>query len=167
MRAIFAGTFDPFTVGHKDIALRAVRLFDSVTVAVALETGKRAVSVDKRIEIVCNSLIGAPNIEVEGFFGLLADYVKAKEKSEINNQKCVLVRGVRGTRDMEYERDLARIYREQCGADTVFLYARAEHEHISSTVVRELARLNAPIDGYVDENAIKQVYAIYGHTDKR
>ena len=164
MKAIFAGAFDPFTVGHKDIALRAARLFDSVTVAVAVETGKHSISADKRIDIARQSVSNAMNIEVVGFSGLLADFVK---DLLLKGEKCALVRGLRGARDIEYERDLMRIYREQCGVDTVFLYALAEHEHISSTVVRELARLNAPIDGYVDDGTIKQIYAIYGNTDKR
>lgn len=158
MKAILAGTFDPFTLGHLDIAKRAKSLFDDVVIAVASDTGKDTVPLDVRTQIVRASVSGVDGITVEPFSGLLSDYLTAKGE-------CVLVRGIRNSRDMEYERDHARIYKSLCGKDAVCFITSAEYEHVSSTVVRELAALNGALDGYVADGAKDIITKYYGKRD--
>lgn len=156
MKAIFAGTFDPFTLGHRSITERALALFGNVTIAVASDTGKNTVSLLERAEIARVATFGLRGIKIEPFSGLLSEYLAA-------NGECVLVRGVRGMRDTEYERDLSRVYKSLCGKDTVFFMTDAPYEHISSTVVRELVKLGGDISGYVvpqSAELIKKLYSI-------
>lgn len=155
MKAIFAGTFDPFTLGHRNIAERAAKLFDSVVIAVAEDTGKRAAPLEVRTEIVKSAMCDIKNITVESFTGLLADYVKA-------HGDCVLVRGVRSAMDLEYERDITAVYKSQCGVESVILIADATCSHISSTVVRTIAALGGDINQYVVPSSLRQIQQIYG-----
>ncbi len=154
MKAIFAGAFDPFTLGHRDICERASRIFGNVTVAVAESTGKNTVSLEKRVDIARLSVDGIAGVDVEPFRGLLSDYIK-------KSGECVLVRGVRGTNDFEYERDRLRVYSSLCGADAVLLVTKPELEHVSSTVVRELAALGSPLDGYAAAKAKDVIKSVY------
>ncbi|MDE6401002.1 MAG: pantetheine-phosphate adenylyltransferase [Clostridiales bacterium] len=155
MKAIFAGTFDPFTTGHRDIAERALSVFGNVTVAVANDTGKTAQPIDVRLAIAKDATSDLSGVAVEPFSGLLSDYLAAQGD-------CVIVRGVRNTRDMEYERDHVRIYKSLCGKDAVLFITSAEYEHVSSTVVRQLAALGGTLDGYVAERTAATVAKYYG-----
>ncbi len=156
MKAIISGTFDPFTLGHRDLVVRALAIYGSATVAVARQTGKNAADTATRIEIAKKSLGGLENVSVVEFDGLLSDYVQSVGD-------CVIIRGLRGTRDFEYERDLDRAYKKLCGVETVYLLSPAELEHVTSTAVRTLAGLNAPIDGYVAAEAIGAIEKFYGN----
>lgn len=155
MQAIFAGTFDPFTAGHRDIAERALRIFGAVTIAVAEDTGKITVPLSERVKIAELSVSDLKNIDVAPFKGLLSDFVAARGE-------CVLIRGVRNARDYDYERDLCRVYKSMCGVDAVHLVASPEFGHVSSTVVRELAALGNVPHGYVVDNAYSAVMSVYG-----
>ena len=144
MKAIFAGTFDPFTLGHKDITERAAHVFGDVVVAVAEDTGKNSMPLDIRLKIAEQAIRGIKGASVTPFKGLLSEFAKGQGE-------CVLVRGIRNSRDMEYEREHARIYRS------------AAYEHVSSTAVRELAALGGELSGYVapnTEDIIKKTYAV-------
>lgn len=161
MKAIIAGTFDPFTLGHMDLVERAISVFGSVAIAVAEQTGKVGVSgVGERIAIIETAVCGVSGIEIEKFDGLLSDYVA-------KNGSCVLVRGLRSVRDFEYERDITRVYKSLCGAETVFLTTSAATEHISSTVVREIASLGGRLDGYVSPKTYEMVYTLYGNNKNK
>lgn len=154
-RAIFAGSFDPFTLGHKDVTLRAAKLFDEVIVAVASDNGKRSCPIDKREEIIAASLRDIANIKIIRFDGLLTELMK-KTDAEF------LIRGVRTAADYDYERSLMGVYRSLYPkTEFVLLPAKAELSHISSTVVRELVKLNGDISGYVDTKAEKYVIDLY------
>lgn len=155
MKAIFAGAFDPFTLGHKDIAERAAKAFGSVTVAVAADTGKSTAPLATRVEIARKALDGVGGISVMPFDGLLSEFIKTQGE-------CVLVRGIRNSRDMEYERDHARIYNSLCGVDMLCLMPAAQYEHISSTVVRELAALGGELKGYIAPKTEALIIAAYG-----
>ena len=155
MKAIFAGTFDPFTAGHRDITERALGVFGEVTVAVARETAKSCIDASERERLAKLAVSDLSGVTVTVFDGLLSDFLTA-------NGDCVLVRGVRDCRDFEYERELAAVYRSLCGKDTVVLMTAAEFCHVSSSVVRELARLGGSLDGYVvpqSQRYIEQLYA--------
>lgn len=155
-RAVFAGSFDPFTLGHKDIALRASRLFDELIVAIAKETDKNSDPLSSRTAIVEMSLEGLKNVKIMSFDGLLTDFMD-------KNSYDILVRGVRTAADYEYERSLMGVYRSlKPNVEFVLLPAKAELAHISSTVVRSLCKLNASLDGYIDTKAEKYIRELYG-----
>ena len=156
MKAIISGTFDPFTLGHRDLAVRALSAFDGVIVAVARQTGKNTADIATRKKIAEQSLADLHGVEIVEFDGLLSDFVSSRGD-------CVLIRGLRGVRDFEYERDLDRAYKGLCGVDTVYYLSPPELEHVTSTAVRTLAGLGAPIDGYVAEQAKKTIYKVYGN----
>lgn len=155
MKAIISGTFDPFTLGHRDLVVRALGIYGAVIVAVAKQTGKNTADAATRVDIAKKSLEGLENVDIVEFDGLLSDYVKSVGD-------CVIVRGLRGTRDLEYERDLDRAYKKLCGAETVYFLSPPELEHVTSTAVRTLAGLNAPIDDYVAAGAVRSIRKVYG-----
>lgn len=155
MKAIFAGTFDPFTSGHRNIAERAAAVFGNVTVAVAAVTGKNAAPLDVRIKIAEAALAGQSGACVQPFDGLLSDFCK-------KNAPCVLVRGVRSAVDLDYETTHTRVYNSLCGVQSVLFITDTQYAHVSSTVVRELISLGAPLDGYVVSGTEKMIAEFYG-----
>lgn len=160
MKAVLAGAFDPFTAGHRDLAERAAKIFGEVIVAVAVDTGKTTADISDRLSIAQASVSGIQNARVVPFSGLLTEFLNA-------NAPCVLLRGLRGVRDAEYERDLCRIYGSGSDCECVYLFSRAELEHVSSTTVRQLAELGAGLDGYAAPQAIESIKKVYGKTAKR
>lgn len=161
MKAIIVGTFDPFTIGHRDIAERTLKIFGNVTVAVAEDTGKAPAPIETRLEIARRSMRDLDGAVVESYSGLTSEYLKSMD------ERVVLVRGIRNSRDMEYERDHARIYKSLCGAEVVCLLTAAEYQHISSTVVRQLARLHSPLDEYVVESAKELISKVYADREEQ
>lgn len=153
-KAIFAGSFDPFTLGHKDIVMRASKMFDEIVVAIALDTGKNSHDINARKQIVLKSL-NVDNVKIETFKGLLTDFMR---ENGIN----FLVRGVRNAEDYDYEKNLMSVYRSLMPDIEIVLFpSKPELNHISSSVVRELCLLNARLDGYVDTKAEKYVRSLY------
>lgn len=152
--AIYAGTFDPFTSGHRDIAERALGVFGRLVVAVAADTGKNAAPLVDRVRIAELSLDGLCGVTVVPFEGLLTDFAAAEENA-------VIVRGIRNAGDLEYERGLCRIYKSLANVECVFLDADAKYGHVSSTAVRQLAALGAPLVGYVQDVAAAEIKRIY------
>ncbi len=155
MKAIFAGTFDPFTSGHRNIVEQALEVFGAVTVAVANDVGdKSAADIALRVNIAKLAVADFSNVTVERFDGLLTDYV--------GKTGGVIIRGVRTSADLEYERAHARIYYSLGRVRSVFFIPAAEYEHVSSTVVRQLARLKADLNGYVARGTEKIIADHYG-----
>ena len=155
MKAIFAGTFDPFTIGHRDIVERAARLFDGVIVAVAVDTGKPAAPLKVRTEIAKSAVKDLSNVTVESFCGLLTDF--AKEKGY-----CVLIRGVRNCADLDYERDLTNVYKSMSGIESLIIISSPELSHVSSSVVRTAAALGGDISKFVVKGTVQKIAEIYG-----
>ena len=154
-KAVFAGSFDPFTLGHKDIAIRAASLFDCVIIAVAKQTGKNSRSLSDRKEIIAQSIGDVANIEIKEFDGLLTEFLR-------QNDASILVRGVRSSIDFEYEKSLMGVYRSLYDKiEFVLLPSKPELNHVSSTVVRELVKLSASIDGCVDTKAKEFIEKLY------
>lgn len=152
-KCIFAGSFDPITLGHLDIIKRVSQLFDTVIVAVA--EGKENSAV--RLDIVKKSTSGIKNVTAEVFDGMLVDYAKSKNVT-------TLIRGLRNSIDFEYEKHLAEIYRSQYkDLQVIYLISPPELCHVSSTAVREIAGYGGDLSGYVAIealNEIKQQYII-------
>lgn len=153
-RAVFSGSFDPFTNGHLDILLRASKLFDEVCVAVLMNTSKTPVftpreRVDMIIDVLaCNELA---NVRVDSFSGLLVDYMRSVDAKYI-------VRGLRSAADYEYEAPIdvvnKRLY---CEAETVFLISDPGLSYISSSFVREIGSLGGDIKGLVPDIICKKI----------
>lgn len=154
--AVFAGTFDPFTMGHYDVARRAAAVFDRLIVAVAEDSGaKRAVaSAAERLAIVRASVADLPNVSAEIFGGFLTDFA-ARAGSRI------LVRGLRTYNDFEYEKSLFEVYRSQMDIEAVYIMTAGQYSHISGSVVRQLAALGGDVRGFVPESARAEVEKIY------
>ena len=132
-RALFPGTFDPFTVGHKDVVERALRsVADEIIIGVGHNAGKQCrQTVAQRIESIREAYRSEPRIRVEAYEGLTIDFARTVGAD-------FLLRGVRSVRDYEYERDIADINRQLTGIETVLLYSDPSLAHVSSSVVREL-----------------------------
>ena len=143
--AIYPGSFDPITLGHMDIIRRAAKCFDKVLVCVMVNCDKQQpmFSREKRLELIQKSVAELPNVEVELWSGLLADYA-AKKNAHI------LVKGVRNMTDFDLEIQMARINQGiMPELETVLLPASAEYEHFSSTMAREMIRYGQPLSKYV------------------
>lgn len=142
--AVYPGTFDPITNGHADLVARASPLFDRVVVAIAMNTGKGpAFGHERRIELARSALADLPNVEVMGFDTLLAHFVRRIGAG-------VILRGLRAVSDFEYEFQLASMNRHLVPeAETLFLTPAEQYSFISSSLVREIARLGGDVTGFV------------------
>lgn len=134
--AIYPGSFDPPTLGHLDVVERAARLFDTLIVAIGVNSQKKPLlSVDQRLQGLRESTAHLPNVKVESFSGLLVSYALEQGSHSI-------VRGLRATADFEYEFQMAMVNRRLSDeVDTVFLMTKWEHSYLSSSIVREVALL--------------------------
>ena len=131
-KALFAGTFDPYTRGHHSIVTRALAMFDKVVVAIGRNAAKSTIcSIDERMESIARLYADEPRVEVVTYEGLTTDYAR-----EVG--ACCLLRGVRSVKDFEYERDLADVNMRMGGIETVILMSSPENAAISSSLVREL-----------------------------
>ena len=130
--AVFAGTFDPFTIGHKSIVERGLKLFDRIVIAVGINPEKMsAQSVAERCDIIGKVFADNDAVSVETYSGLTADFVK-------QTGAVAILRGVRNITDFEYERNLADINKNVLGVETCFLLSQPEYSYISGSMVREL-----------------------------
>ncbi|TDO07661.1 MULTISPECIES: pantetheine-phosphate adenylyltransferase [Halomonas] len=154
--AIYPGTFDPITNGHFDLIERAARLFDKVVVAIATSPGKGPVlDIDTRIALTREVVAGLDNVEVVGFSGLMTEFMKQQ-------QARVLLRGLRAVSDFEYELQLANMNRAQMPElETVFLTPEVENSYISSTLVREIARLGGDVSKHVHPRVAETLKSHY------
>ena len=135
-KAIFAGTFDPYTRGHHSIAARALAMFDKVIIAVGHNSEKSTLlATEERVEAIRRLYAGEPRIEVVAYEGLTAEFARQQ-------QACCLLRGVRSVKDFEYERDLA-------GIETVIMVSEPKYAAISSSVVRELMRYGKDVSKFL------------------
>ena len=149
--AIVSGTFDPITVGHLDVILRASKLFDSVAVAVSKNSAKTNLFPDEiRVNAVKAAVKGKGNIEVELCDGLLAEFCSKYENP-------VIVRGARSGSEFDYERSLFIINKGFGVPETVVLPAQSGMDHISATYVRELIKYGKPFDSVIPEGALEVI----------
>lgn len=141
---MYPGTFDPITNGHADLVDRAAPLFDRLIVGIAESSGKNpGFALDERIELARAALAGIANVEVRGFASLLADFVRETGAG-------VILRGLRAVSDFEYEFQLASMNRHLIpDAETLFLTPAEQYSFISSSLVREIARLGGDVSDFV------------------
>lgn len=144
-RAIFAGSFDPFTRGHADIVRRALEIFDQVVVAVLAHSSKEPLfTVSEREDLIRGEFADdRDRVAVKSFSGLLVDFAKHEDAR-------VLVRGLRAISDYDYEAQMALMNKSLWEeVETVFFFARAENSYISSTMVKQVASLGGDVGRYV------------------
>jgi len=144
--AVYAGTFDPVTFGHTDLARRAASAFDRLIVTTTCAPGKHPVfSLDERLDLLHQTLGDVDNITIEPFEGLLVDFATSRGAT-------VLVRGVRAASDFIYEFEMAMMNRTlQPELETVFFSASPQFMFVSSSLIREIAQSGGNIDSFVPE----------------
>jgi pantetheine-phosphate adenylyltransferase len=142
--ALYPGTFDPFTNGHEEIVRRAAGIFGHVVIAVATSSRKQPLfSLDERIDMINTIFVDLPAVSVIGFEGLTVD---AAQK----NNLAVIVRGLRAVSDFEYEFQLATMNRHlEAGIETVFLTPTEKFMFVSSTLIREIAKMDGDVSAFV------------------
>ncbi len=133
-KAIFPGSFDPFTVGHESIVLRGLEVFDEIVVAVGVNSDKRCLfPVERRVEFIRAVFEHRPEVSVQTYDGLTVDFARQIGCGHI-------IRGLRTSADFEFERAIAQVNRQMAGIDTVFLLTTPEHTPVNSTIVRDILR---------------------------
>ena len=138
-RALFAGSFDPFTIGHKAIVDRALALFDEVVVAFGVNVAKTPfMPIDERMERVRRAFHDEPRVRVMSYECLTVDFARQIDAG-------FLVRGVRNAIDYEYEKTIAEANRRLAGIETVLLIADADTGYVSSSLVRELSKFGKDV----------------------
>ena len=152
--AVYPGTFDPITNGHVDLVDRAAPLFERLIVGVAESPGKApALALDLRVGLARETLAAHPNVEVRGFNGLLANFVREVGAG-------VLLRGLRAVSDFEYEFQLASMNRHLIpGVETLFMTPAEQYGFISSSLVREISRLGGDVSAFVPPTVAKALQA--------
>jgi pantetheine-phosphate adenylyltransferase len=130
--AVFAGTFDPFTIGHQDIVNRALSIFDKIIIAIGVNEEKTPLfSLEERMRMIHKAFMQSDRITIETYTGLTGEFCK-------KNNIQYLIRGIRNGIDFQYENDLAQINKELFGLETVFFMTAPTLSHVSSSLVREL-----------------------------
>ncbi|WP_425917059.1 pantetheine-phosphate adenylyltransferase [Acinetobacter sp. TSRC1-2] len=149
-RVIYPGTFDPITNGHIDLVSRAAKMFDEVVVAIAIGHHKNPVfSLEERVDLAQKSLSHLPNVEFVGFDGLLVSFFREQKATAV-------LRGLRAVSDFEYEFQLANMNRRlDSNFEAVFLTPSEQYSFISSTLVREIARLNGDVTQFVPQAVVE------------
>ncbi len=144
--AIYPGTFDPITDGHLDLIARASKLFDKVIVAVAINPGKAPLfSLEERVDMAMQTTDLYPNVTIIGFSNLLVDCAKEQGAN-------VILRGLRAVSDFEYEFQLAGMNRRLSpDLETMFLTPAEQYEFISSSMIREVAKLKGNVSSFVPD----------------
>ncbi len=142
--ALCPGTFDPVTNGHLDIIERASRHFDLVVVAVLGNPGKATplFSVDERVAMLKEAVADLPNVEVDSFSGLLVDFAAQRGTA-------IVVKGLRAVSDFDYEFQMAQMNHRMAGVETFFMTTNPKWSYLSSSLVREVARLGGDVSGLV------------------
>ena len=131
-RAIFPGTFDPFTIGHYSVVKRALTFMDEIIIGIGVNEKKRTYfPTDKRVRMIEKLYAGNPRVSVEAYDGLTVDFARMRDAKFI-------IRGIRTVHDFEYEETIADINRKLSGVETILLFTEPELTAISSTIVREL-----------------------------
>ena len=142
-RVVFPGSFDPITLGHVDIINRALPLFDEIIVAIGTNAAKTYMwSLDVRQALIESAFANNPKVTVKAYNGLTADFCKDEEAQFI-------LRGLRNTSDFNYEQTIAQANAKVNGVDSVFMVCSPEYSHISSSIVRDIARNGGNIDSLI------------------
>jgi pantetheine-phosphate adenylyltransferase len=142
-RAVCPGSFDPVTNGHVDVIRRAAALYDELVVAVLVNPGKAGLfDVEDRMGLLSEAIVDVPNVTVDRFEGLLVDYCRRRDIA-------VIVKGLRAVGDFEYELQMAQMNRELAGIETLFMPTAPQVGHLSSSLVKQIARFGGDVSTLV------------------
>lgn len=152
--AICPGSFDPVTLGHLDIIQRACKMFDKVIVAVLVNPDKHTMfTVEERMELLRRCTAALPQVKIDQFYGLMADYASSKKA-------VAVVRGLRAMSDFEYEFQMALTNKNlNPDLETIFLATRADYMFLSSSMVKQIATFDGKIDNFVPACIVQDVAA--------
>lgn len=150
-KALYTGSFDPLTYGHLDMIQRAAKMFDELVVGVIANPAKKPLfTVEEREKMIRDVVGDIPNVKVDHFTGLLADYVNSEGFD-------IVVRGLRATTDFEYELQMAhmnaRLFRDK--VETIFLMTQPEYSFISSSMMKEVRSLGGDVEGLVPDKILE------------
>lgn len=161
-RAVYPGSFDPPTNGHLDVIARAARCFGELLVAIVVNPQKRQpmFSLEEREAMLKASVVAIPNVRVEHFRGLLADYVRAA-------QADVIVKGLRVVSDFESEMSAALMNRSLSDVDTLFLMSDQKYSFVSSSLVKEVFFLGGDVAALVPEPVLRLMTEKRTHLQRR
>lgn len=144
-RAIFPGTFDPFTIGHYSVVKRALTFMDEIIIGIGINDSKRTwFPTEKRVEMVKKLYADEPRVRVEAYDNLTVDFA-------IQHDAGFIIRGIRTVRDFEYEETIADINRKLVGIETILLFTEPELTSVSSTIVRELLHYGKDVTPFLPE----------------
>ncbi|MCC7196304.1 MAG: pantetheine-phosphate adenylyltransferase [Gemmatimonadaceae bacterium] len=156
--ALYAGSFDPITNGHTDLVRRSLAFVDRVVVAVATNASKQPLfAVAERMELISAAMGGEPRVDVRQFGGLLVDFARAEGIR-------MVIRGLRAVSDFEYEYQMALMNRHLAPeVETVFMIPSLETTHVSSSLVREVARFGGDVSTLVHPDVAAALRRKYGN----
>ncbi|MEA4975883.1 MAG: pantetheine-phosphate adenylyltransferase [Paludibacter sp.] len=145
-RAIFPGTFDPFTIGHYSIVERGLAMFDEIIIGIGVNHLKKTLfDESKRLDIIRQAFAGEPRVKVMVYNSLTIDFAQSVDAQFI-------LRGLRTVADFEYERTIGDTNRILSGIETVILFTESAYAHISSTVARDLMSYGKDISAFLPPN---------------
>lgn len=151
--AVYPGSFDPVTNGHIDIIKRASGIFDRVIVGILNNDNKEPIfSVEERIKFLKKSTRDIKNVEIDSFSGLLVNYLKEKDSK-------VIIKGLRAVSDFEYEFQMALMNNKLAPEiETLFMMTSSKYSYLSSSIVKEVARLGGSLDDLVPKEIMEDIY---------
>ncbi len=151
--AVFPGSFDPFTVGHEDIVLRALNLFDKIIVSIGVHSMKQSLmTIEARERMINKVFENYDQIQVDSFEGLTVDYCKKMKAT-------YMLRGIRTAADFEYERAIAQINKKMLPTvESVFLLTSPEHTPVNSTIIREIIRNHGDVSQFIPKGILINDY---------
>ena len=143
MRAIFPGTFDPFTVGHESVVRRALTFVDELVIGIGVNDNKRShYDVERRLQTIRSYYRNEPRVQVEAYTDLTIDFARRVDAQ-------LIIRGIRTVKDFEYEETIADINRKLTGIETILLFTEPELTAVSSTIVRELIKSGKDVSQFL------------------
>ncbi len=141
--ALFPGTFDPFTIGHKSLVERGLTCVDEIVIAIGINEKKKTYyTLEQRIEAIRRLYAEEPRVRVISYSGLTVD-VAQREKAQF------ILRGIRSVIDFEYEKSIADVNRQLTGIETLLLFTEPAYAHVSSSVVRELLHFGKDVSPFI------------------
>lgn len=141
--AVFPGTFDPYTIGHEALVRRGLTFLDEIIIAIGVNEAKKSwLPLDERLKTIARIYADEPRVKVIPYDGLTIDFA-------VQHNAKIILRGIRSTTDLEYEKLMADVNRKVSGIETVLLITEPEFAHVSSSVVRELSRYGKDISSFL------------------
>ena len=142
-KAIFPGSFDPFTIGHYSVVKRGLELVDHITIGAGSNCSKKSFfALEKRLDIIRQAFHDEPRVSVKAYDSLTIDFAK-EEKADF------ILRGVRSANDFEYEKSIADINKRLSSIETVLLFTEPQHSAVSSTIVRDLLNYGKDVAAFL------------------